>query len=317
MQTKNKEELKKELARRKAQNKRIIIRAFVVIIALAVLGITYATCVNLISGGFFENVINDPANYHFFEPDYEYNIFEDPEYADILESDSGKIHYSSDDRYFVSVDEEDFDRYGDAAGLMFDLVTAIRNGNSAGYNACFSEQALKNFGRDKFTMQQIYDVRIIFVEATNVKDDDGVAYQLSRMSLEYKIRRNNGTFTKDIGSDMSARQTFWISESNGSDKVLIDDVDTEYIIPDILPTEPNVLRIVVASIIVIAISVAVISVTFATVRKTATDEKKAEIKARRDKKREAKAEKKAANQAEKAEKRAEEQNEFDEKIDSK
>ena len=55
MQTKNKEELKKELARRKAQNKRIIIRAFVVIIALAVLGITYATCVNLISGGFFDN----------------------------------------------------------------------------------------------------------------------------------------------------------------------------------------------------------------------------------------------------------------------
>lgn len=297
MQPKSRDELKKELARRKKQNKRIVIRAFAVIVILSVLGITYATCINFISTGFFEDVINEPPKYYFYEPDYEYNIFEDPDYADTLNSDAGKIHYSSDDRCFTSVEEDDFESYGDAAELMFELVTAIRNGDSDGYNACFSDSAIKDFRKDKFTMQRIYDIKIIFVETVNAKDDKGSTYQLSRISLEYKINRNDGTFTKDIGSNMSAKQTFWISENNPSGRALIDDVDTEYILSSNLPTELNAVRIVAASAIVASVTALSVFAAVIVINKTATDEKRAEIKARKDKKREVKAQKEADSES--------------------
>lgn len=269
----NKENLKKELERRKRQNKKAAIRFLTIVVAIALLCAAYFVMATLISDGFFYTVIIEEPEFFFYDADYDYNIFEDSEYRDILDSSSGKIYYSADGGFFTqSVSEEDFDDHGEAAKVMFELVIAIQNGDSDKYNSYMSPDFPAGDKKGKFTMQQIYDVNIVHLGTEEVEGNNGI-YQRAKMSFEYKIRENNGTFTKNVDSDASVEQNVWLSTNNPEGKFMIDEIDVNYNLEITPHKEMNVVGITVATLILIVLVGGVVVVTVFVMRKTRSDDK--------------------------------------------
>lgn len=136
------------------------------------------------------------ANYNFYEPDYDENIFEDEEYLLLIKN--GIFEY--DDGAVISmVDKNNAYQHGPALELVVDMLYSVVNGNVKEYNSYFSDRYFETREpKDKFTMQKIYDGRITYF-ALEVKSEDGKEYTEYTYKLKYRILENNGTFRDDIG----------------------------------------------------------------------------------------------------------------------
>ncbi len=236
----------------KTNGKALKIRIVAVIAFLAIISITYFTVAVLVDQGFFVNpVVQELPKYNFETPNFNKNIYEDEEYLSLIAD--GFINYS-DGRTTVSVREEDYEIYSDAARLIFALVTAARDGDQKAYNACFSNNYLTASGKQtKFTMQQIYDVKI--VEGLPVREN---GYLRTDMELEYKIHENDGTLRKDIDSDSSRKQYITVTTNNPNGVPLIDSITivNTQIKDQLEPISYNTLNItltaVIAAVVIIA-----------------------------------------------------------------
>ena len=121
--------------------------------------------------------------------------------------------------------EEDAKSHGEAFYLLYNLIDYIKAGDHESYNACFSSYYFKTSQpQGKFTKQKIYDI-IITELPTESKSADGVSFMEYNYTIEYRIRHNNGSFRRDIGSDQSKKQYVKLSERSG-EGVLIDRIYT-------------------------------------------------------------------------------------------
>ena len=121
--------------------------------------------------------------------------------------------------------EEDAKSHGEAFYLLYNLIDYIKAGDHESYNSCFSSYYFKTSQpQGKFTKQKIYDI-IITELPTESKSADGVSFMEYNYTIEYRIRHNNGSFRRDIGSDQSKKQYVKLSERSG-EGVLIDRIYT-------------------------------------------------------------------------------------------
>lgn len=198
--------------------KQLKVRIISIIMVLAVMSITYFVISALnVSGFFLEPIKQEAPTYEFEHADYEADIFDDPEYVALVADEF--IRYS-DGSATVSVFEDNYGSYSEAAQLIFALIHSAQKGDANLYNSCFSESYIKVSGEQgRFTMQQIYDVLIL--EGPPVREN---SYIRTDFEVEYKIRKNNGTLRDDMGSDSVKKQYITVTTNNADKKPLIDSV---------------------------------------------------------------------------------------------
>ena len=202
--------------------KRLIIVLVVVICSVPVLlGVTYLV-------DYLDNkskIVEDQViDYDWYEADYSENIYEDEEYAKLVEY--GFISYT-DGSVTLLIDKDSAVSYGDEIDFMVRYLYSIIDGDAEEYNSYFSDLYYKGHSKkDSFTMQKIYDVSLTKDNVENVENKNG-DFTRYTFVLSYRILKNNGTFRKDIG-DGYKRQYITVTEKNG--QFLIDAISTEKII---------------------------------------------------------------------------------------
>ncbi len=157
------------------------------------------------------------ADYSFYEPDYEENIFDDENYMSLI--NAGIIEYDDGSSMRTSITQEDAYSYGQGVGLISDMLHTVINGDNEKYNSYFSEKYFKNNEpKGAFTMQKIYDAQIKYFSSKTV-EENGKTYNRYVYELTYLIYENDGTYRKDIG-DWKRPQYVVLTDREG--KLLID-----------------------------------------------------------------------------------------------
>lgn len=143
----------------------------------------------------------------FSEPDYEYDILQDPAYLGLDRS----VHHA-EGGVEVVMDATNRQALGKCAMMLEEMIEYIVAGDVEQYNALFTQKYIEAKGtQEPFTMQQLYNIRLEVGE-TDQETEDGktVSYQIYYVS--YCIRQNNGTFRRDIGSDESRTQIILLTD---------------------------------------------------------------------------------------------------------
>ena len=161
------------------------------------------------------------ADFNFYTPDFDANIFEDPNYMALISD--GVLKYDNGSNSIVTITEENASSNGEVVKLLTDLVYAAINGDNDLYNSFFSEEYMKKHEpKGEFTMQKIYGGMITEYSSESVQGNNG-NYTKYIFKLSYRILENNGTFRADIGED-SKTQYIVITDREG--KLLIDAIST-------------------------------------------------------------------------------------------
>ena len=156
------------------------------------------------------------ADFKFYTPDFNEDIFEDEEYMALIAD--GILKYDNSANSVVPINTNNAKEYGDAVEFLVDFVDAIVHGDHGRYNSFFSNEYFKTHTKkDKFTMQKIYDGTISYYSAESVSKN-GDNYTKYIYKLSYSIWENNGTFRTDIGEDQKT-QYIVITDREGSLKI--------------------------------------------------------------------------------------------------
>lgn len=168
-----------------------------------------------------ENAEEGTANFNFYEPDFDENIYEDERYLELIAD--GVLKYDNGSNSIVDIAPDNVSSFGEPVKLLYDLVYAAIEGDNERYNSFFSSEYLKAHGaKGEFTMQKIYDGKITAYSSEVVQGNNG-NYTKYIYMLNYRILNNNGTFRTDIGED-SKTQYIVITDREG--KLLIDAIST-------------------------------------------------------------------------------------------
>ncbi len=131
----------------------------------------------------------------FYVPDYETNILTDPEYLDLdrelLWSENGITEKLHDNNY---------EKYHEEGVLVHDYFESLITGDSDRYNALFSQEYIKKYGKqDPFPMQRVYDMEAEVLSRSTDAKTGGINLVIK---IGYKIQANDGTVRRDMISDM-------------------------------------------------------------------------------------------------------------------
>lgn len=205
---------------KKVMKKKLIVIFFIISAALLVM-YALTMILPLLSKNISYQDEEGTANFNFYEPDFEENIFEDEEYMALISD--GVVRYDNSSNSVVNITLENADEHGDTVKLLVDFVYSIIDGDCERYNSFFSEEYLESNGKkENFTMQKIYNCMITYFSQEDVSEN-GNNYTKYIYKLKYQIYENNGTYRQDIGEDYKT-QYIVITDRNG--KLLIDAVTT-------------------------------------------------------------------------------------------
>lgn len=148
----------------------------------------------------------------FATPDFSFDILSDEDYLGLDRS----IYYTKDNITAPIKGDE-----SEIAAFWCAYFSAILHGDADAYNGLFSEFYLSRKDKQQnFTMQRIYNIQVEFYDAKPDPEDEKQIVQIYIIS--YRIAQNNGTFRRDILSDMEGAQALYLIEENG--KIKIDQV---------------------------------------------------------------------------------------------
>ena len=151
-------------------------------------------------------------HFKFERPDWEANIFEDEEYLELnrrIMYRNGGEEYPVDEGLPVP----------DVARMFVDYLDAIMHGDAGRLKGFYTAECLEELDPpipDAFTMQRVYDAVIIY---NGTMTDPQTEQKYERISLIYKIQKNDGTFRTDIESDAYREQKFYVIEQNGEYRI--------------------------------------------------------------------------------------------------
>lgn len=156
-------------------------------------------------------------------PELDYEFYVPAETEKIFEDEA----YLAKDRTLYYTDEmgqcwqiTDSDNCSDIGAKFFYLYFyCLENADAETFNSLFAD-SFEDY--DPFTAQRVYakEVKYLYDEKT---DDN--TYSIT-YSLDYNIMKNDGSFRRDIGSDMSRTQ--YVTLCYNSDNVWIESIKTEY-----------------------------------------------------------------------------------------
>ncbi len=199
--------------------KKKIIAAFLILAAVGGISLLLLKFVDFDGGKRTEVPQN---SYDFYVADFDYDIFGDSDYMEL----SRELFYT-DGATTVMVNEDDLDEYHPIVGFFARYTDTVIRGDHKAYNAFFAKEFIEANGeKGTFTMQQLYNLRLEYLGSREV-ELDGAVYPAYDVSLEYMIRRNNGSFRNDMGSDAARPQRFLVIERNGKLEIL--SVSTSYL----------------------------------------------------------------------------------------
>ena len=194
-----------------ADKKKKLIKAFVIIGIILVCLFLTALILEMI----LVRSNTPEQDYEFYEPSPNEDYFVDPEY---LAAD--RILYYTDDmgqRWQVT-DDSSIDDIG--AVFFKYYFHALEQGDHEALNRLYSD-SFDDFG--EFTPQRTYAREVKYLNEQMIDENTfSITY-----SLDYKIMKNDGSFRRDIGSDMIRTQYITIFYNTDND-VWIEEVKTEY-----------------------------------------------------------------------------------------
>ena len=204
--------------RKKSQQKRrkafvilIVVLALAAAAGIALLVIDRVEKANAPRSPYLADVYESaPNRFALYDPDAP-SIFTDESYLS-LDRD---IHVGrGGEEFTVSADGAD---NADAVSLFFlDYFDALAHGDTDRYNSLFTDGYFEKYDKQSdFSEQRVYDIHVALLGATD--DENRVSYK-----VEYKIKKNNGTFRRDIYSDSSRPLIFDLVKSG--DTYLVDNM---------------------------------------------------------------------------------------------
>lgn len=145
--------------------------------------------------------------YYFVDPDYESNIFENPDYKKLDHSIAYTYNNQTVDlkNNLKNNDHESYDV--PFAAFFVEYFTALAKGNANGnFDSFYSDvyfRTHKSFGN--FAPQKVYDIDVARVgdpqTITSEEKEEDVIYigcTLTSFEVRYRIFQNDGTFRRDI-----------------------------------------------------------------------------------------------------------------------
>ena len=131
----------------------------------------------------------DPNRFAVYDPDSP-SIFEDDAYLSLDRS----LHIRRGGEEYTVTGS---DPASAAEKFLIDYFDVLAHGETEKYNSMFTERYYETHDKQAdFSEQRIYDIHVTILDALD--DDSRISYM-----VEYKIKRNNGTFRRDIYSDSS------------------------------------------------------------------------------------------------------------------
>ena len=200
-----------------------------------------------------ENTNNRVPKYDFIfhEVDFDTDILSDPEYLALDRSVSLKLGNQT-----VTID----DGYRSENGtieFMLKYLDCIVAGDYNSYKNFFSKLYFETENVPEiFTMQRVYEITVEYISETAVTESNK-NYTEYRLSLDYKINRNNGTLRNDMGSDCIRTQYFLITDREGS--LMIDTIKSFDIVDDV-PIEIDFVGVYVACAVLFIVAIIVLAV---------------------------------------------------------
>lgn len=198
--------------------KKALIAAISVLIVFVIL---YYSITAILGALLTKPETSDPKfQYTFFDPDFDEDIMEDEEYVGLDRS----FYFSDPQTGITSNSADDIPQtYRPYVETVVKYIESAIKGDNQSLNRLFSQKYYENGGEEKneFTPQKIYNIQISFNGFSSV-DENGTAYPSYTFWVEYMIRRNNGTFRNDMGSDCSKKELFRITQRN--EKYQIDQI---------------------------------------------------------------------------------------------
>ncbi len=187
-----------------------IVKVFVILaILLALLFILY-----LVLGAVVKVSTDTKTEYKFYTPTEDENYFDDPQYLELDRT----LHYTDamGQRWYVDGDST----CTDIGAVFFRLYfLALEAGDADSLNEMY-RQELRSY--TSFTPQRVYAKELVYLYDKRIDDNTfSVTY-----SLDYNIMKNDGSFRRDIGSDMSRTQ--YITLYYTPDEAWIEEVKSEY-----------------------------------------------------------------------------------------
>ncbi len=166
----------------------------------------------------------------FHEVDFDTDILTDPDYLVLDRSVSLRQGNQT-----VTIDRN-FRSENGTIEFMLDYLDCIISGDYEGYGDFFSRLYFETETVPEiFTMQRVYEITIEFISETPIVESNK-NYIEYRLSLDYKINRNDGTLRNDMGSDCFRTQYFLITNREGELKI---DTIKSFDIVDDIPSEIN------------------------------------------------------------------------------
>ena len=164
--------------------------------------------------------------YHFVDPDYESNIFENPEYQKLDHSISYTYNNQTVDlkNNLKNTQHESYDV--PFAKFFVEYFTSLAKGNKGGdFDAFYSDvyfRTHKSFGN--FAPQKVHDIDVQRITDPQTitheeKEEDAiyVGYTLTSFEVRYRIYQNDGTFRRDIlGDDILVQYIDLLGDKNGN-----------------------------------------------------------------------------------------------------
>jgi len=179
---------------------KIILIVFAVIIVLYV-ATMWLNPDELVDRWFSDDNTSDlpPQNIEFYPADKDYNIMADEEY---LEYDRRISYYDPDSGATYWVEEEEVDSAEPFVKFFHSYFQTVIYGDALNYAEHFS-LAYEGELPEDFTMQMVYDIEL----RPHANANGEMCY-----IVNYKIHKNNGTFRRDIGSDVGREYLFTLVE---------------------------------------------------------------------------------------------------------
>lgn len=197
-----------------SDKKKKIIKGFIIICVVLLLMFIVMKILEKVDESNFET---PELDYEFYVPleDEETNIYLDKAYM----AKDRILYYTDEMGQTWHITEESSNS---SIGVTFFSLyfKYLELGDEESLNELLSDK-LEKYG--DFTMQRVYAKEVKFLNSEKIDDQ---TYSIT-YSLDYNIMKNDGSFRRDIGSDMSRTQYVTVNYNNDGD-VWIEDIKNEY-----------------------------------------------------------------------------------------
>ena len=183
------------MARTQRMKKRMIV---ISLSALALVAVLFGVLI-VAEYARMKKAAEPPVYEYVFSPTYDRPFEQNATYMAL----DRKIYYCNDASGSGLTVELNADAGDRAQAFLYLYMQVVLGGNEEVYNTLFNANYFaENAPQAAFSPQMIYDVNIRYYATSGAENGD----KLQSYLLEYKIHENDGTFRRDIGSDMSRTQ---------------------------------------------------------------------------------------------------------------